>query len=174
MTKTEGGAVADWTSSSRPPPTSSAPTGQAPRTPRRPSESQVSCDWLPPRPRSPSTHPGSGPWTIPAHHRGTGPAQWKGLPSILPGTPAGSASRRRSASRERWLKVRDNQTPTIGTSGLDPGPLLPKSIPGLALRELPKLGQEGGSAAHLVGGVGYPRDPGTSWPGDLGHVTRGP
>lgn len=41
------GAVADWNSSSRPPPTSSAPTGQAPRTPRRPSESQVSCGWLP-------------------------------------------------------------------------------------------------------------------------------
>lgn len=70
--------------------------------------------------------------------------------------------------------MRDNQPPRIGTSGLDPGALLPKSIPGLALRELPKLGQEGGSVAHLVGGVRYQRDPGTSWQGDLGHVTRGP
>ena len=53
-----------------------------------------------PTPQAPSTHPSSGPWTIPAHHRGTAPARWTGPPWILPGTPAVSASHRRSVSRE--------------------------------------------------------------------------
>lgn len=76
----------------------------------------------PPRPQVPLDSPQLWACTIPAHRRGTAPARWRGLPWTPLGTPAVSASRRRSISRERWLRVEGRPAPE--DRGLWPGPRL--------------------------------------------------
>lgn len=125
----------------------------------------MSCGWVcpqhPPTPHTPFHSPHSGPWTIPARHRGTTPARWTGLPWSLPGTPAVSASRRRSASRERRLEVK----------GQGPGPwmLPPQAQP----RAGPKRGWSGGRQRPSPGERSQAwTDPGPCSLGDLGHTTH--
>lgn len=125
----------------------------------------------PPHPQAPSTHPSSGPWTIPAHHRGTVPARWTGPPWILPGTPAASASHRRSASREvgRGEGVASllGQGPlarTLNTRSQAQARAGPQSASQV---------RSGGRQRRSLGGRSWAQtDPGTSWLPHLGWATH--